>query len=741
MKKRLLALVLAVCLGMSAPCAQAVGLDELLLWHVPQWISGLTDGFSAAAVYEGDQVAALAVEEESGLPAFFWGAADLEQETVSLTGLRLDTLTRAALMALLDVTELPEWTQQDSDLLNGLVSQCLQLPANSWTQTKSTEQTEEGKTAEHTQWRLALGQIIGQWDGAVETHLTANADEWNSLLDRFRPAVQKFFDLPDAQKLLAIWNGLSIGNLIPQDLTVSAKLTRWENRWEFSMSAADCGLVLNGNVNNIDGTLTWNGSEYSFSTSDLDLLAGMLRYALRSVSENAFTWRIGRYFSTITARLDVHRFVQEMRSALVYAVQEYSSFMRVPMQQYASWFRLDVSKEELQERIFAWINDCADALLRMLPPLQVQLNTSYSGIEGKITSGGYALKVRIQEDLLDASVQTPMGVVAVSGAWSSDSASFSLTADDERMWLAAHRENSSWLADVFENEERIAQAVLRPGNLSVTIPDNSMYTDWAMNLTWTDASLHAVLPEVPAEVILSANNGLYASVKTDEMFADGRLCLDDGLLLEAQWNLNGSRQRSLNRFSACMMDRKLDVEYHETLNHFKASEIQNEEKNFCFQASLNHPRRLYADLNESISFWQGGRFKTKAFTLDFTPQSLYWSNGRETLRVDSLQTDIRRDEFDLRIRYDTGINQYSWRAEGDVRNGLNLNVTGNDEWRFSLSDDPSAISSEEIQRMLTEEDVLPVLKMLMPEAAESSETQTVPDQAADMTPAVPVMTP
>lgn len=717
--KRMLALLLTVCLLLPASCAQAMTMEQMVFSVLPEMLSRAPEGFSLRVTPLDGPNAVAMTHDEAGQPVLLWVHSD--DETQNLTGVKLETVFEALLCYAAGVDALPEDADADLSFLGETMQRLEQAVMQSVTVEESDIAQEDGSSLHQTDVTVRLKTLLTLVDAVVQAELTGNADDINAFLSGYGEVISGL--LPgfptdcDAATLLSQWQSMRLSSLMAVEMPLHIRIVSaggllqpW--RMEASVawvrfSAEFTGEYLAGELN--------TPMTYAFDSRDLGKLWTIVAEACDGLSEDALAYSAGN--GEYLLRLNPDRLLWELEMQLYASIERHRADWDALLMRYLPWFgviEVDVDevtrafRQELSRTVGQMRRERMGssgefngllAAIAAIPSIELSLHTEQYALDFEGTFGGQRAYVHLRNGSIDAMLPIPDYPVALTGMLTGNALNLSGRVGNIPYALAGVRADDLWTIDCYVDSEKLIVYELADSYLraySPDDPDQAVMLMWghdSVQLTSSDGTLNALATAdgYNASLTVQADGDIYAvRLRRGGMF---------GVEIETYSPINTNGRRDSYDYANTYNSKRAEL----TLT-YDALSARYEEKNSYWKDT--YIRKYSAEAGWTwenpylrISRQSENPYYTELIAFDYHPGSLSLIENDSSLHIFSDTWDSTRHN-QTHVVFDDEMEQYAWVIDTTLNRGnLSAEVSGDSALSVVINYGPMSITDEELAQM------------------------------------------
>lgn len=737
--KRMLALLLTVCLLLPASCAHAMTMEQMVFSVLPEMLSRAPEGFSLCVTpLDGPNTVAMAYDE-AGQPILLWG--HLDDEAQNLTGVKLETVFEALLCYAAGVDALPEDADADLSFLGETMQRLEQAVMQSVTVEESDIAQEDGSCLHQTDVTVRLKTLLTLVDAVVQAELTVNADAINAFLSGYGEVISGL--LPgfptdcDAATLLSLWQSMRLSSLMAVEMPLHIRIVSaggllqpW--RVEASVawmhfSAEFTGEYLAGELN--------TPMTYAFDSRDLGKLWTIVTEACDGLSEDALAYSAGN--GDYLLRLNPDRLLCELEMQLYASIERHGADWDALLMRYLPWFgviEVDVDevtrafRQQLSQTVSLMRRDRENSMRKKgvyrgllaavasIPSVELSLHTEPYALDFEGTFGGERAYVHLRNGSIDAMLPIPDYPVALTGMLTGNALNLSGRVGNIPYALTGVRADDLFTIDCYVDSEKLIVYELADSYLraySPDDPDQAVMLMWghdSVQLTSSDGTLNALATAdgYNASLTVQADGDIYAvRLRRGGMF---------GVEIETYSPVNTNGRRDSYDYANAYNSKRAEL----TLT-YDALSAQYEEKNSYWNDT--YIRKYSAEAGWTwenpylrICSQTEGPYSTELCAFDYHPGSVSLIENGSSLHIFSDTRDATRHN-QTHVVFDDSMKQYAWVIDTTLNRGnLKAEVSGDSALSVVINYGPMSITDEELAQihMLDAHELLLLLGLAEP---------------------------
>ena len=735
--KRMLALLLTVCLMLPASCAQAMTMEQMVLSVLSGMLSQAPEGFSFCVTpLDGPNTIAMAYDE-AGQPVLFWG--HLDDETQDLTGVKLQTVLEALLCYAAGVDELPEDTDADLSFLGEMMRGLEQAVQQAVTVEESDIAQEDGSCLHQMDVTVRLKTLLTLVDAVVQLELTANADAINAFLNGYGEIISGLIPgFPtdcDAATLLSLWQSLRLSSLLPVEMPLSIRIVSEGDLlqpWRVEASVVWMRFTAEFTGEYLAGELN-TPMTYAFDSRDLGKLWTIIAEACDGLSEDALMYAAGD--GEYRLRLNPLRLLCELEVQLNASIERHREDWDALLVRYLPWFGvIEVDVDEVTRAFRQELSQTIDwmckqrgkrrgvylgllAAVASVPSIELSLRTEGYSLDFEGTFGGERAYVHLRNNAIEIMLPIPNAPIKLTGMVTGSALNLSGRVGSYPYALTGVRADDLWTIDCYVDSERFAVCELGESYVRAYSPDDpgqAVMLMWgydSVQLTSSDGTLNALATAdgSNASLTVQADGDIYAV----RLRRGGML----GVEIETYSPVNTSGRRDSNDYANAYASKRAEL----TLT-YGALSAQYEEKRNYWHETFTKKYSVEADLKVNnpylrISKQSEGPYNTELIAFDYHPGSLSLIEDGSSLHIFSDTQDSTLHN-QTHVVLDDGWEQRVWQIDTRLNHGnLNAEITGDNTLHVVINYGPKRITVEELAQvhMLDAHELLLLLGLVEPQ--------------------------
>lgn len=738
--KRMLALLLTICLMLPASCAQAMTMEQMVFSVLPGMLSQAPEGFSLCVTpIDGPNTIAMAYDE-AGLPVLFWGHSD--DETQDLTGVKLQTVLEALLCYAAGVDELPEDTDADLSFLGEMMRGLEQAVQQAVTVEESDIAQEDGSCLHQADVTVRLKTLLTLVDAVAQLELTANADAINAFLSGYGEIISGLIPgFPtdcDAATLLSLWQSLRLSSLLPVEMPLSIRIVSEGDLlqpWRVEASAAWMRFTAEFTGEYLAGELN-TPMTYAFDSRDLGKLWTIIAEACDGLSEDALMYAAGD--GEYRLRLNPLRLLCELEVQLNASIERHREDWDALLVRYLPWFGvIEVDVDEVTRAFRQELSLTVDQMRRdrersmryagkylgllaavaSVSSIELSLRTEGYSLDFEGTFGGERAYVHLRNGTIDAMLPIPDYPIKLTGMVTGSALNLSGRVGSYPYALTGVRTDDLWTIDCYVDSERFAVCELGESYVraySPDDPDQSMMLMWgrdSVQLMTSDGTLNALATAdgTNASLTVQANGDIYAV----RLRRDGML----GVEIETYSPVNTSGRRDSNDYANTYASKRAEL----TLTYGALSAQYEEKRNYLHETfTRKHSMEAgwtWENPYLRISSQTEGTYFSELIAFDYHPGSLSLIEDGSSLHIFSDTRDSTLHN-QTHVVLDDGWEQRVWQIDTRLNHGnLNAEITGDNTLHVVINYGPMRLTTEELAQvhMLDAHELLLLLGLVEPQ--------------------------